>query len=828
MKKLLLLILLCFAIASAQPGSVDMTFNSSDSGYGNGIGGFGKSIDKIILLPDGKILMAGSFDAFLGTARNHILRLNADGSLDMTFDPGMGATGTGANILALTLQSDGKILIGGFFTAYNGIARNNIARLNPDGTLDTTFDPGIGTDQVVNAIEVQPNGKIIIGGDFSTYNGTPRVNVARLNTDASLDTEFDPLVGTNNSISCMIVRSDGKILIAGSFTTFNNIERDRIALLNADGTLDITSSFGVGAGGTIEAMTMQSDGKILIVGYFTTYNNTLINRVARINPDGSIDAAFNTGNGAHGVVSSVTVQADGKILIGGYFDTYNEIISNNMARLNPDGSLDATFNSGSGVEIITSTVKTTAVRPDGKILIGGNFRVYNGITRNYLALLNADGVLDTTFTAGTSVGNNVNSIAMQTDGMMVVGGDFYSYDDISRNNIARLTSDGTLDTTFNPGTGANDVINCVAVQTDGKILIGGDFTAYNGTSTNHIARLNADGTPDFGFNAGIGANSAVETFTLQSDGKIVIGGTFTSYNGTSINRIARLNANGTLDTGFNVGTGANNAVFSIKMQPDGKILVGGAFTAYNNFMRNRIIRLDANGSLDTTFNTGTGASNFVNVVAMQTDGKILIGGTFITFNSTAMNRVARLNSDGSLDSSFGIGTGSNSAIRNILATPAGKILVGGSFSSFNGGTARCFAQLNNDGSTDTSFQNPFGTDGTVTDIALQADGKLLVAGNFASYNQIGRNHLTRILTSESLDISDYEKTVMSFYPNPAKDIITFTTPLSALEVFTLEGKRVDAHYANNTLGILNLTNGIYILRGQSTDGKSFTLKMLKQ
>ena len=174
--------------------------------------------------------------------------------------------------------------------------------------------------------------------------------------------------------------------------------------------------------------------------------------------------------------------------------------------------------------------------------------------------------------------------------------------------------------------------------------MGGFFTSYNGITGNYIARLHSNGSFDTGFNiGGTGANNDIRNILIQSDGKILIGGTFTGYNGISANRVARLNSNGSLDTGFNVGgTGANNQIITLSLQTDGKILIGGVFTGYNGVSANKFARLNSNGSLDTGFVTTVGASSTVNTITLQPDGKILIGGAFTGYNSVVTNYIARV------------------------------------------------------------------------------------------------------------------------------------------------------------------------------------------
>jgi uncharacterized delta-60 repeat protein len=359
------------------------------------------------------------------------------------------------------------------------------------------------------------------------------------------------------------------------------------------------------------------------------------------------------------------------------------------------GSLDPTFNTGTG---FNSVVNSISIQEDGKIIIGGGFTSYNGTPSYKIVRLNADGSLDPTFNTGTGFIGTVNSISIQEDGKIIIGGDFTSYNGTTRNHIARINADGSLDTDFNPGDGANYWVRTAALQPDGKIIIVGHFTSYNGTAINRIARLNADGSLDTGFNPGTGADTQILTAALQPDGKIIIGGGFTYYNGTAINRTARINADGSLDTGFNPGMGVGNgSVYSISIQEDGKIIIGGSFTSYNGTTRNHIARINADGSLDTDFNPGVGANNWVYTTALQSDGKIIIGGRFTSYNGTTRNSITRINDDGSLDMSFNPGNGANLAVWTTALQPDGKIIIGGAFTSYNGTAINRIAQLNVNG-----------------------------------------------------------------------------------------------------------------------------------
>jgi uncharacterized delta-60 repeat protein len=297
-----------------------------------------------------------------------------------------------------------------------------------------------------------------------------------------------------------------------------------------------------------------------------------------------------------------------------------------------------------GFSVSTYAVDNIISLPSGKVLINGPFSGVNGTPTEGVALLNTDGTVDASFQApGLLNGRSVYSLAMQPDGKVLIGGDFDQlYGASPRNRIARLNVDGTLDATFDPGTGANDEVLRLALQSDGKVLIGGRFTEVGGVARNRIARLNANGTLDATFDPGTGTNGTPWHLALQPDGKVLIGGAFTEVNGVARNRIARLNANGTLDATFDPGTGTNGTPWHLALQPDGKVLIGGAFTEVNGVARNRIARLNANGTLDTTFNPGAGADYIVNSVSVQPDGKVLIGGWFTQVGGEAHPRIARL------------------------------------------------------------------------------------------------------------------------------------------------------------------------------------------
>ncbi len=362
---------------------------------------------------------------------------------------------------------------------------------------------------------------------------------------------------------------------------------------------------------TIHCIVQQTDGKIIIGGLFGTTLPPPFHwmGIDRFNIDGTRDASFNTGTGfLTANVKVMALQPDGKILVGGGFLSYKGISKRGMVRLFSDGTFDTNFNNGGSHLGSGSSVLSFAMLPDNKIIVGGAFRTYNGIAANNIMRLNTDGTRDNTF-GGVGInwdnasGNStpVYTLALQPDGKIIAAGDFSSYDNIPSRCIVRINSNGSIDNTFDSHGGTFDSISNV--------------------------------------NSGVIYASA-----LQPDGKIIIGGAFLYYHNTPMNRIARLNTDGSIDTSFHIGTGFNIFnVFSIKVQDDGKIVVSGNFTAYNGSDAPGLLRLHSDGSRDITFlPTDVMSTNSQMGILLQSDGKIVTGTNYAGGNGVS-RKLVRLN-----------------------------------------------------------------------------------------------------------------------------------------------------------------------------------------
>jgi uncharacterized delta-60 repeat protein len=416
---------------------------------------------------------------------------------------------------------------------------------------------------------------------------------------------------------------------------------------------------------------------------------------------GSLDASFELANSSSATVYSVSPQSDGNIVIGGYLPgQIAGAVHGPVTRVKPDGELDASFvppmiqSYNTLTDSIVKTINladvpevfTTAIQADGKILVGGSFYFVNG-QPGYggVIRLNTDGSLDTTFQPPRFNGS-IFSVVPLASGKILVGGGFTYIDDKVRNCLAQLESDGTLDKGFDPGafTGTPPLedepfsrvafVHSIVVGPGGGIVIGGAFTAVGGTPLRGIARLLPGGSvdtsfvPDPGFNppsmlAGQSADYSlgqVLTLALQSDGKILVGGSFrdpaspTLSQATATNAIYRLDADGSFDPSFNpngVGTvfesvfasDADPFVSAIVLQPDGRIIIGGPIVGYNGHLAHLVLRLDTDGERDTTFNAGIGPTFTVYALALEPGGKLLVGGSFGAVDNVSRPFVARLN-----------------------------------------------------------------------------------------------------------------------------------------------------------------------------------------
>jgi hypothetical protein len=391
--------------------------------------------------------------------------------------------------------------------------------------------------------------------------------------------------------------------------------------------------------------------------------------------------------------------------------TENVIVDYSVVRKNIDDFITG-FN---------SIVHTIAIDGSGNIVVGGHFTTYNGSPcPARLCRLLPDGTLDTTFnTGGAGFNSTVRAIAIDGSGNILVGGDFTTYNGVACPNfLCRLNSNGSLDGAFNiGGVGFNSTVRAIAIDGSGNILVGGDFTTYNGVfCPNRFCRILSTGALDIEFNyAGLGFNAPVYSIVIDGSGRFVVGGAFSTFNGGSCPRgICRLvSAGAALDSSFNSGgSGIDAEVRSIVLDGSGNIIIGGSFGTYNGngACPNYFCKINAsNGSLDTSFNyNNDGFNDWVYTIAIDANSDFIIGGKFTSYNSDSNcpDRLCKINSDGTLNTSFNYGTGTRGFsigdVRAIVIDSNGDLIVGGGFYSLYSGqshTPTCFCKILEAGDT---------------------------------------------------------------------------------------------------------------------------------
>lgn len=707
----------------------------------------------VALAADGSndVYAGGELRSFVSQPVGGIVRINSDGSHDPAFAMG---TGTRAGyVRAIAPLASGDVCIGGEFTEYNGTGANRILRLNPDGTIDAGFAIGTGFNSGVYVIVPDGAGNVYVGGAFTTYKGVAQNCIVRLDANGAVDATF--AVGTGFSavgsfVQSIAIATDGSndIYVGGQFTLYNGATVANIVRLDSNGTLD--AGFTATSNGAVNAVVVAADATndVFVGGQFSTFNTVATNRIVRLNSDGTTDPGFaSVGAGFNSIINGLLASGT-DVYVCGLFTFYGVTGVGRIVRLNGDGTLDAGFAAGTG---FNSDVKAMAPDGAGGLFVVGLFTAYNGVGVDRLTRLNAAGTI-VGMPIGAGFNNPVQAMAFvpsTTD--VYVGGIFTHYDGAPHRGLLRLNSDGTVDPTLATGTGFVGGINALVVAADGDLYVGGGITSYNGTLISGIVRLNPNGTIDAGFVTGTGFNGNVNAMALAPDGSgdLYVAGLFTQYDGTGVTRIVRLNSTGSIDAAFVIGTGFDSAVMALAVEPGGDVYAGGMFTSYNAAGAPYAVRLNSDGSIDGGFATGAGFNSTVNAIAL--DGSdVYFAGAFGSYKGTLANRAAKVDANGTLVAAFVTGGGFNGVAQALAPAPGGDVYVGGNFDSYNGTPVRPLVRLNSDGSLDAGFpgQRPLTTyaPGLVQAIAMlpDASGRLYMGGNITTWAGTTMDFIARL------------------------------------------------------------------------------------
>jgi len=738
-------------------------------------------------VPEWEGYLGGVFHKSTHATFHNIRQHDAGGGLDLSFDPRLGLDGVGK---AITIQSNGKVIAGGQFTSANGVQRNRIVRFNIDGSVDQSFDPGDGFDDEVLALLVQPDGKIVVGGKFKKYNNKWRMGIARLNPDGSLDDSFQVGRGVHSDQNGWVhslaiqnqaslsgskgAKEEYKIIVAGCFTRYNFVPAYSLARIHLNGKLDMSFDTSKGVQGIVHGVCTDGNGDIVIGGFFDKYDGVPRNNVARVRGEsGRNDSSFDPGDGANEPVHTVNVYEGGKLFIGGSFDQFDGNGVASVARLNADGTYDSSFYLPEQSGISSWTVYSSHVTQDNKVFVGGKFHAVDegSSPKGSFVRLDDHGVVDSLYSPEKlPIDASVFAISQNAEGKALIVGDFPETHVKTTENIARInTETGHIDDSFKIGVGANDEVKALIKLSDGNLLAGGVFTRINGVARSGLAKLSMAGDVlEFASHVeGGGIYSIVE----QSDGKIIIGGSFKSVGGNpSLKGIARLNPDGSTDASFDppgsttrtwvqthpwktwVGEwrvtstgGFDGTVRSVSLLEGGQILVTGEFNHYGEGFQPRMALLNPDAGIDNRFSASRGyvsSAGSINQSLVLKDGRILLVGNFA-------GKLKCLLRDGSVDPSF-VPESINGGVSSAVIQKDGRILIGGDFTAVGGKEMNRVAVLNRNGSLHNEFDPGAGADGPVAKVVSLRDGGSVVLGSFRNFGSQKRVGIVRLMKDGSI------------------------------------------------------------------------------
>lgn len=734
-KSYICLISLIFSLQTAMcqnAGSIDHSFNVSDTVSAYGIGANGP-VHVVKPLSDGKILIAGGFSQYNGEIGN-FFRLHPDGSIDESFTPVVFGINT-STFSKIIIQPDNKIIVAGLFSQ-----QKEIVRLNSDGTLDNTFNVGNGPYGLVKDAVLQPNGKIVIIGDFDNYNWIPAYNLCRINPDGSFDNTFTSPISLppgQQLLSHLALQADGKIILLGSFGLADGFPSSKICRINPDGSFDSGYSIGVGFDGQaiIYCAQIIANDFLLVSGSFSSFDGTPVRALLKINPNGFIDNTFNHSFGVGSFINSFASNGT-KIYAQGHFSNSGVYNGAKMVCLNLSGSIDNSFAPGQ-VQSVKSMDFT-----NGGIILGGSFSEYDFSYFSSIVKIQLNGVPDFTFNRLTGFDNDVEAIKVQPDGKIIVAGQFRRYNDTFTKCIIRLEPNGEVDTTFSGNYLSTFAVNALALQADGKILVGGNNFSY-GSLSGKLLRLLPNGMPDTTFNPQI--NYGISKIFVQSNQRIFA---------VDIGRnLYVLNPDGSVDNAFIQNIAIPNItlqnVFNIGELSSGGLIVCGV---------NRVLKLNSDGTSPQfpTFPLLEGdVYGFVEV--FDPESNILVYGDFEYGNANLENFVKFSGSTGAVLSyhPLSVSPNFNGQIIDAVYQPlCDKVVFIGGFQTLSGQNAMGIGRIYTDALPDMSFDvgngfsNPPGGSWAKT-IALQGPDKLLVGGLFNTFdNGISKNKMFRMNARE--------------------------------------------------------------------------------
>ncbi len=673
--------------------------------------------------PGGGFFVGGTFSSIQGQPRSLVARFLADGTLDPNFKP-IGLRGTA---YAIQPTADGKLWVAGDIPNVQAAGKTyaHLLRLNADGSVDTALPDSVRPSGVVRALALQSTGTIVVGGLFSGWpyrSDLPTGYLARFSPDgAKVDTaQLGDIGVTGGGVLALAVDSQDRILLGGYFTLSGATPRLNLARLTAAGGFDASFNPNPGPDNAVSAVAVAADDSILFGGYFSSYykrkavglERIVSPGLGRLAADGTFDEAFaaNLGTGLAQVPYDLAAEPAGTWLIGGPITSFNNESSGPLLRLRADGT-----RATQALAQPNNTVAAIRPLPDGTVVLGGYFTRINGSIRQRLARVNAEAVLQASPNVLVMVPGKVNALTALPGGKILVGGRFDALcGRLGAQNVGRLNSDLSLDPSFNAtGAGANAEVQQIVSIGDGRAWLTGAFTTYNGITRSWVVRLKADGTADETFDLTAGAKGPPQFLVNLPQSRALVG--LDGSTGTEP-FLRRVLATGLLDSAFDAGP--NTVPYAALRAPDGRIwLTSASALSIHGRPPAWLVRVGENGAFDKSLGA-SGESGFQRIALHPFGGVMLHVGA-------GMIRVSR---DLEVDPGFSV-AGQFVSSPPFLLQEDGRLIARSGRGSLPGFAAvGVMERLRADGNRDDSFRIT-GFTASPGPILMLDSGQLLVASD---------------------------------------------------------------------------------------------------
>lgn len=595
------------------------------------------------------------------------------------------------------------------------------------------------TDGIVYAIARQPDGGVVVGGSFQYVKGIPRRNLARLMPDGTVDSGWNP--APDNPVRTLAVDGTGAVYVGGSFWQIGGQSRNRLAKLSGSGAGSVDSAWNPNADGQVSTLALDGNGNVYAGGSFTSIGGQPRNRIAKISGAGAgtVDSQWNPS--ANNEVNTLAVDADGMLYAGGRFTEIGGQSRSRIAKISGTGmgAADPAWNPSAN-----NTVNTIVIGGGGAIYAGGIFTQIGGQTRRYLAKILGTGtgalepVWNPNFHNSTLPNTGVYCIALDTAGEVYVGGAFDGINGHARNYLAKLSGDGAgeVDPDWHPA--PTGYVTALAVDESGATHVGGSFRQIGGQPRYSLARLDGDGNALESIDAE--NTGSVSALALQPDGGLVVGGRFERVDGMPRQNLFRLRPDRTLDPDWDIS--ADSVVWTLATAADGTVYAGGSFSYIAGQYRPRLAKISASGAVQTVWAPSTNGQ--VEVMALGADGSVYVGGNFSQAGGLPRNRLAKISSSGSGEVDPDWNPSADNRVLALAASSDGAVYAAGQFTQIGGQSRNYLAKLSAGGTgTADPDWNP-SPDDRIYSLATDASGAVYAGGDFYQIGGVGRPHLAKL------------------------------------------------------------------------------------